>query len=123
MTYYNQYKQMEFGIFPHQGNLMDLMWQRSSIKYVAQVHTPVVLMHGENDADVPIAKAEQFYIGPKDSRRSNGLRALSARRPRNARAQACGGHDRPFDPVVSEAFWAAERDAIERRTVKGVAIR
>ena len=41
MTYYNQYEQMEFGIFPHQGNLMDLPWQRSSLKYVAQVHTPV----------------------------------------------------------------------------------
>ena len=57
MTYYNQYEQMEFGIFPHQGNLMDLLWQRSSLKYVAQVHTPVMLMHGENDADVPIAEA------------------------------------------------------------------
>jgi dipeptidyl aminopeptidase/acylaminoacyl peptidase len=67
MTYYNQYEQMEFGIFPHQGNLMDLMWQRSSLKYVAQVHTPVMLMHGENDADVPIAEAEQFYIGLKDA--------------------------------------------------------
>jgi len=25
MTYYNQYEQMEFGVFPHQGNLMDVI--------------------------------------------------------------------------------------------------
>jgi dipeptidyl aminopeptidase/acylaminoacyl peptidase len=66
MTYYNQYEQMEFGIFPHQGNLMDLLWQRSALKYVANVHTPTMLMHGENDADVPIAEAEQYYIALKD---------------------------------------------------------
>jgi dipeptidyl aminopeptidase/acylaminoacyl peptidase len=78
MTYYNQYEQMEFGIFPHQGNLMDLMWQRSSLKYVAQVRTPVMLMHGENDADVPIAEAEQFYIGLKDV----GVETVFVRYPR-----------------------------------------
>jgi len=78
MTYYNQYEQMEFGIFPHQGNVMDLMWQRSAIKYVAQVHTPVMLMHGENDADVPIAEAEQFYIGLKDV----GVETIFVRYPR-----------------------------------------
>jgi len=78
MTYYNQYEQMEFGIFPHQGNLMDLLWQRSALKYVAQVHTPVMLMHGENDADVPIAEAEQFYIGLKDV----GVETVFVRYPR-----------------------------------------
>jgi dipeptidyl aminopeptidase/acylaminoacyl peptidase len=78
MTYYNQYEQMEFGIFPHQGNLMDLMWQRSALKYVAQVHTPVMLMHGENDSDVPIAEAEQFYIALKDV----GVETVFVRYPR-----------------------------------------
>lgn len=78
MTYYNQYEQMEFGIFPHQGNLMDLLWQRSALKHVAQVHTPVMLMHGENDADVPIAEAEQFYIGLKDV----GVETVFVRYPR-----------------------------------------
>jgi dipeptidyl aminopeptidase/acylaminoacyl peptidase len=78
MTYYNQYEQMEFGVLPHQGNLMDLLWQRSALKYVAQVHTPVMLMHGENDADVPIAEAEQFYIGLKDV----GVETVFVRYPR-----------------------------------------
>jgi dipeptidyl aminopeptidase/acylaminoacyl peptidase len=65
-TYYNQYEQMTFGIFPHQGNLMDELWRRSALKYVAQVATPTLMMHGENDNDVPISEAEQFYIALKD---------------------------------------------------------
>ncbi|MEP7363970.1 MAG: S9 family peptidase [Acidobacteriota bacterium] len=65
-TYYNQYEQMTFGIFPHQGNLMDTLWQRSALKYVANAHTPTLLVHGENDNDVPISEAEQFYIALKD---------------------------------------------------------
>ncbi len=78
MTYYNQYEQMEFGIFPHQGNLMDLMWQRSALKYVAQVATPTMMMHGENDNDVPIAEAEQFYVALRDV----GVESVFVRYPR-----------------------------------------
>jgi dipeptidyl aminopeptidase/acylaminoacyl peptidase len=66
MTYYNQYEEMEFGQFFHQGRLMDEAWNRSALKYVANVHTPTMLMHGENDPDVPIAEAEQYYIALKD---------------------------------------------------------
>jgi len=40
MTYYNQYEQMEWGIFPHQGTLMDTLLQRSAIRHVANAHTP-----------------------------------------------------------------------------------
>ena len=66
MTYYNQYEEMEFGQFLHQGNLMDVAWERSALKHVAAAHTPTMLMHGENDNDVPIAEAEQFFIALKD---------------------------------------------------------
>jgi dipeptidyl aminopeptidase/acylaminoacyl peptidase len=66
MTYYNQYEEMEFGQFFHQGNLMDVAWERSALKHVAAAHTPTMLMHGENDNDVPIAEAEQFFIALKD---------------------------------------------------------
>src|SRR5436309_3457690 len=34
MTYYNQYEEMEFGQFLHQGNLMDVAWERSALKHV-----------------------------------------------------------------------------------------
>jgi dipeptidyl aminopeptidase/acylaminoacyl peptidase len=78
MTYYNQYEEMEFGQFLHQGNLMDLAWERSALKYVANVHTPTMLMHGENDPDVPIAEAEQYYIALKDV----GVETIFVRYPR-----------------------------------------
>jgi dipeptidyl aminopeptidase/acylaminoacyl peptidase len=78
MTYYNQYEQMEFGIFPHQGNLMDVLWERSALKHAAKVKTPTLLMHGENDSDVPIAEAEQFYIALRDA----GVETVMVRYPR-----------------------------------------
>ena len=65
-TYYNQYEQMTFGIFPHQGTLMDTLWERSALRYVGKVATPTLLVHGENDNDVPISEAEQFFIALKD---------------------------------------------------------
>jgi dipeptidyl aminopeptidase/acylaminoacyl peptidase len=78
MTYYNQYEAMEWGAYPHQGNLMDTLLQRSSIRHVAKAHTPTLLMHGENDNDVPIAEAEQFYIALKDV----GTETVMVRYPR-----------------------------------------
>jgi dipeptidyl aminopeptidase/acylaminoacyl peptidase len=78
MTYYNQYEEMEFGLRPHQADLMDELWRRSSLRYVAQVKTPTLLIHGENDNDVPIAEAEQFYIALKDV----GVEAAMLRYPR-----------------------------------------
>jgi len=78
MTYYNQYEEMEFGQFLHQGTLMDLAWQRSALKYVAAAHTPTLILHGENDNDVPIAEAEQFFIGLKDV----GTQTVFVRYPR-----------------------------------------
>jgi dipeptidyl aminopeptidase/acylaminoacyl peptidase len=78
MTYYNQYEQMEWGAFPHQGNLMDVLWERSALKHIANVHTPTMMVHGENDPDVPIAEAEQFYIGLRDV----GAEAIMVRYPR-----------------------------------------
>jgi len=78
MTYYNQYEEMEFGQFVHQGNLMDVLWERSALKHVAKVHTPTLLMHGENDSDVPIAETEQYYIALKDV----GVETVMVRYPR-----------------------------------------
>jgi len=78
MTYYNQYEEMEFGQFLHQGNLMDVAWERSALKHVAAAHTPTMLLHGENDNDVPIAEAEQFFIALKDV----GTEAVFVRYPR-----------------------------------------
>jgi dipeptidyl aminopeptidase/acylaminoacyl peptidase len=84
MTYYNMYEQMEWGVLPHQGNLMDVLWERSALKHVAQVKTPTMLVHGENDNDVPIAESEQFYIALKDV----GVEAVMVRYPREGHGLA-----------------------------------
>jgi dipeptidyl aminopeptidase/acylaminoacyl peptidase len=61
-AYYHDYLPVEFGAWPHERSLMDRLWERSPLRYVSRVRTPVLLLHGENDNDVPIMEAEQFYI-------------------------------------------------------------
>jgi dipeptidyl aminopeptidase/acylaminoacyl peptidase len=39
----------------------DLYWDRSPMKYVKNVKTPTMIMHGQQDARVPIAQAQEFY--------------------------------------------------------------
>ena len=78
MAYYHDYLAVEFGSYPHEKGLMDVLWQRSPLRYVHQVKTPVMLLHGENDNDVPIAEAEQFYIALRDV----GVDAVMVRYPR-----------------------------------------
>ena len=78
MTYYNQYEAMEWGAYPHQDDLMNILWERSPLKHVASVSTPTMFMHGENDNDVPIAEAEQMYVALKDV----GVETVMVRYPR-----------------------------------------
>jgi len=99
MTYYNQYEQMEWGAFPHQGNLMDVLWERSALKHVANAHTPTMLMHGENDNDVPIAEAEQYYIALRDV----GTEAVMVRYPREGHGIRESKHQ--VDSMVRSIAW------------------
>jgi dipeptidyl aminopeptidase/acylaminoacyl peptidase len=78
MAYYHDYLAVEFGAFPHENGLMDLLWERSPLRYVQNVRTPVMFAHGENDNDVPIAEAEQFYIALRDV----GVETVMVRYPR-----------------------------------------
>jgi dipeptidyl aminopeptidase/acylaminoacyl peptidase len=78
LAYYHDYLAVEFGGFPHTGRLMDLLWERSPIRYVARVRTPTMFLHGENDNDVSIAEAEQFFIALKDV----GVETVMVRYPR-----------------------------------------
>ncbi|MGE0813353.1 MAG: prolyl oligopeptidase family serine peptidase [Vicinamibacterales bacterium] len=66
MAYYHDYLAVEFGRYPHEGGLMDLLWQRSPIRQIQKAETPTLIIHGENDNDVPIAEAEQLYIALQD---------------------------------------------------------
>ena len=92
MAYYHDYLAVEFGLFPHETwapgkrpaeaegamHLMDFLWERSPLRYVSEVETPTMLIHGENDNDVPIAEAEQYFIALKDV----GVEAVMVRYPR-----------------------------------------
>ena len=78
MAYYHDYLAVEFGAFPHENGIMDLLWERSPIRYVNKVKTPTLFIHGENDNDVPIAEAEQFFIALKDV----GVETVMVRYPR-----------------------------------------
>lgn len=88
ITYYNQYEEMEFGQFFTQGTTMDEAWKRSAIRYVAQVHTPTMLVHGDNDPDVPVEEAEQYYVALKDV----GVETIFVRYPREGHGLAETGH-------------------------------
>jgi dipeptidyl aminopeptidase/acylaminoacyl peptidase len=88
MAYYHDYLAVEFGAYPHQDNLMDLLWERSPLKHVARVTTPTMLVHGENDNDVPIAEAEQFYIALHDV----GVETVMIRYPREGHGVRETGH-------------------------------
>jgi dipeptidyl aminopeptidase/acylaminoacyl peptidase len=87
-TYYNMYEQMEWGARPHEGDLMDVLWERSALKHAAKARTPTMLVHGENDNDVPIAESEQFFIALKDV----GVETVMVRYPREGHGLAEPGH-------------------------------
>jgi dipeptidyl aminopeptidase/acylaminoacyl peptidase len=44
----------------------DLYWDRSPMKYVNNVKTPTMIMHGQVDTRVPIAQAQEFYQALKE---------------------------------------------------------
>ena len=48
------------------------------MKHIAAAHTPTLILHGENDNDVPIAEAEQLFIALKDL----GVETVFVRYPR-----------------------------------------
>lgn len=116
MCYYNQYEQMEWGAFPHQRDLMDVLWERSALKHVAKARTPTMLLHGENDNDVPIAEAEQFYIALRDV----GVEAIMVRYPREGHGLREPKHvvdsiDRSIDWYVKHFPSAGGTSTAERR--------
>ena len=66
----------EFGGFPWDN--YDLLWQWSPLRYVRQVQTPTLFIHGEDDNDVHITQAEEMYMGLK----RRGVETVFVRYPR-----------------------------------------
>ena len=99
MAYYHDYLAVEYGALPHQSDLMDRLWERSPLKHVGKVRTPVMFLHGENDNDVPIAEAEQFYIALHDV----GVETIMVRYPREGHGIRETGHQ--VDVVERSIEW------------------
>lgn len=77
-AYYHDYLAVEFGGYPHEAGLMDELWARSPLRFVRNVKTPTLILHGENDNDVPVGEAEQWYIALQDV----GVETVFVRYPR-----------------------------------------
>ncbi|MGH9463235.1 MAG: S9 family peptidase [Vicinamibacteria bacterium] len=99
MAYYHDYLRVEFGSYPHEDGLMDRLWEISPLRHVARVTTPTMLVHGENDNDVPIAEAEQFYIALKDV----GVETIMVRYPREGHGIQETGH--AVDLIERSTAW------------------
>lgn len=96
LAYYHDYLAVEYGAFPHERVraeaeerlVIDMLWERSPIRYANRVKTPVLFIHGENDNDVPIEEAEQFYIALHDV----GVDTVMLRYPREGHGLRETGH-------------------------------
>jgi len=66
----------EFGGFPWDN--FEALWQWSPLRFVRQVQTPVMFIHGELDNDVHITQAEEMYMALK----RRGVETVFVRYPR-----------------------------------------
>ena len=57
----------EIGATPWEN--LDLLMQHSPITYVANIHTPLLILHSDNDLRCPISEGEQLFISLKYLRR------------------------------------------------------
>ena len=96
------YIEVEFGGHPWEKDIARFMWERSPLAHVANVKTPTMFIHGEEDQDVNVVEAEQMYIALKQV----GVETVFVRYPREGHGlsepahavdgmeRALGWHDR-----------------------------
>jgi dipeptidyl aminopeptidase/acylaminoacyl peptidase len=78
MSVYHDYLEQEYGTKPHLAGVVEMLWDRSAIRFANRVKTPVMFVHGDNDQLVNPAEIEQFYTALKDV----GVETLMVRYPR-----------------------------------------
>jgi dipeptidyl aminopeptidase/acylaminoacyl peptidase len=88
MSVYHDYLEQEYDGKPHTGGIIDMLWERSAIRYANQVKTPVMFIHGDNDQLVNPAEIEQFYIALKDV----GVETVMVRYPREGHSMRESNH-------------------------------
>jgi dipeptidyl aminopeptidase/acylaminoacyl peptidase len=55
------------------GEKVDKLWDHSPIKYVADINTPLLILHGERDYRCPVEQAEQLFIALKKQGKTTKL--------------------------------------------------
>ena len=93
-------------------HLMDFLWKRSPLRYVAKVKTPTMFIHGENDNDVPIAEAEQYFIALKDA----GVETVMIRYPREGHGIRETKH--VVDIIDRSLAWYRKHFGAERQSAR-----
>jgi dipeptidyl aminopeptidase/acylaminoacyl peptidase len=88
MSVYHDYLEQEYDGKPHIGGIIDMLWERSAIRYANRVKTPVMFIHGDNDQLVNPAEIEQFFIALKDV----GVETLMVRYPREGHSMRESKH-------------------------------
>jgi dipeptidyl aminopeptidase/acylaminoacyl peptidase len=71
---------------------MDVLWELSALKHVANVVTPTLMVHGENDPDIPIAEAKDV-----------GVETIMVRYPREGHGVRESHHNADF--IVRSIGW------------------
>jgi dipeptidyl aminopeptidase/acylaminoacyl peptidase len=75
---YQDLVHVEFNGYPWESTNFERLWERSPLRHVRNVRTPVLFIHGERDNDVHITQAEEMYT----ALRQRGIEAVLARYPR-----------------------------------------
>jgi len=92
MSVYHDYLEQEYDGKPHTGGIMDMLWERSAIRFVNRVKTPMMLSHGDNDLLVNPAEIEQYFTALKDV----GVEVMMLRYPREGHGMRESQHVADF---------------------------
>jgi len=103
MTYYNQYEEMEFGQFLHQGNLMDIAWERSALKHIAAAHTRPSSSTARTTTMFRLLKRSNFSLRLRTSG-GDGFPSLSPGRARPLRDETPDRCDRSIHRLYERHF-------------------
>jgi dipeptidyl aminopeptidase/acylaminoacyl peptidase len=111
MSVYHDYLEQEYGGRPHTGGIIDMLWERSAIRYANRVKTPVMFIHGDNDQLVNPAEIEQFFIALKDV----GVETLMVRYPREGHGMRESKHI--ADTIERSIAWYERHFAARRNQI------
>ncbi len=79
------------------------LWDRSPLKHIKKAHTPLLLIHGEQDHDVHITQAEEMYT----ALRMRGVETVLVRYPREG--HGFGEPRHRYDQLVRTLEWFDRR--------------